>query len=242
MSHLRGIKIIGLSLVAMLALAAFAAASASASQPSAELESGTFPVSFTGSGGEGTLEVLPTPTRTVTCTSNSSKGNIASATTVNKVNVIFKGCTSTGPFGIKVNCSTSGAATGEIISTSLKGSLFYLTAGSNAAGTDLEPESGTEFAKFTCGGLETLTVTGSVVGKLTPVNGPFSTSFTLTFSQKEGHQEPEGYLAASGCGFVKDVLNTAGTGFESFSKQSGVKGTETVTATKKLKIVSSKCV
>lgn len=241
MSHLRGIKVMGLSLVAMLALAAFAAASASASQPKAELESGAFPVSFTGSGGTGTLEVVPTPTRTVTCTSNSSSGEIASATTTKKVKVVFKGCTSTGPFGIKVNCSSSGAATGEIVSSLLKGSLFYITAGSSEAGIDLEPESAPEFAKFTCGGIETLTVTGSVVGKLTPVNAAFGTSFTLTFTQSAGIQNPQGYLAATGCAFTKDTLNTAGTGFESFSKQSGVSGTETLTTSKKLKIVSSKC-
>jgi hypothetical protein len=242
MSHLRGIKVMGLALVAMLAFAAFAA-SASASEPKAELESGAFPVTFTGSGGLGVLEVLPTPTRIVHCTANTSSGEISSATTAKKVKVIFKGCTSTGPFGIKVNCSSSGAATGEIVSFLLKGLIVYIKAGTSDTGIDLEPESGTEFAKFTCGGgIETLSVTGTVVGVLTPVNSAFTTAFTLTFAQKEGHQIPEGYLANTGCGFVKDVLNTAGSGFESFSKQSAVEGTETLTTSKKMKVTASKCV
>jgi hypothetical protein len=250
------IKTLSVALAAVFVFGAVAAASASASQPKAELESGTFPVSFTGAGGAGTLEVLPTPKRTVSCTGNKSSGEIASATTVKKAKVIFTGCTATGPFGIKVNCTSSGAATGEIVSNLLEGSLQYIAlheleiAGKKVktnVGIDLKPESpNTEFAKFVCGGVQEMKVTGSVIGMLTEINGAFGTSFTLTFLQTEGHQLPETFFATSGCAATTDVLSTTGTslgfGGETFAaKQSGVEGTETLT-TPKMKVVASSCV
>jgi hypothetical protein len=239
------IKTLSVALAAVFVFGAIAAAGASASQPKAELESGAFPITFTGSGGTGVLEVLPEPKRKVTCTSNTSSGNIASSTTITGAKVIFKGCTAEGPFG-NVSCNTSGANSGEIKSTTLKGKLVYLIAGSARVGMDLEPETGTEFAKFVCGGVQELIVTGSVIGELTKVNEPFGTSFTLTFTQTEGHQAFESYLNPTGCTAVKDVLMTEGKalfiGGENFAaKQSAVQGTEALTTSKKMKIVSSKC-
>lgn len=222
-------------LVALAAMAFLGAGTASASQPKAEPEGGAFPVSFSGSGGEGTLETVAegTKVRTVTCTSNTSSGEVNSATTAKNVKVIFKGCTTKGPFGT-LNC-------GEIKTVALRGTLFYLVAGSSEVGIDLEPESGTTFATFTCGGIETLTVKGSVIGKLTPVNS-LTKSFTLTFSQKSGKQEPETYLAATGCGATKDTLTTEGSGFEKFGPiQSGIKATESLTMGKAIKVASTKC-
>jgi hypothetical protein len=213
--------------------------SASASQPKFEYESGQFPVSFAGSGGAGKLETVAegTKVRKVNCNSNTSTGELSSATTVSNIVVKFKECTTTGPIGEKMSC-------GEIVTTKLKGKLYYLTAGSSEVGVDLEPESGTEFAKFVCKNIfvtETLTVTGSVVGKLTPVN-TLANKFTLTFSQKAGHQEPEGYLAAVGCAFTKDVLSTTGSGSDVFGPiQSGVEGVETITTAENVKVVATKC-
>lgn len=242
------IKTLSLSLAAVFVFGAMAAASASASQPKAELESGAFPVSFTGSGGAGKLETVAegTKVRTVNCTGNNSSGKISGATTISAATVKFTGCTATGPFGIKLGCKTSGAATEEIVTNALKGTLFYIKSGSSEAGVDLEPESGTEFAKFVCGGIQEISVTGSVVGKLTPVNAAFGTAFTLEFVQKAGLQSPEGYLAASGCGFTKDVLMSKGTslgfGGENFAAiQSGVEGKESITTGSKMKIVSNSC-
>lgn len=247
MKHL---KMLGLAAVAALAvMATIGAAAASASQPKVEPEGGTFPVTFTGSGGAGKLETTPEgaekKVRTVNCTENTSSGEVNSATTVKKVAVTFKGCTATGPFGIKLNCTTAGKAAGEIVTTTLKGTLVYIKSGSSEAGILLEPESGTTFAEFTCGGVQKLTVTGSLVGKLTPVN-TLTNAFTLTFSQTAGVQSPEGYLAPTGCAFTKAVTSSAGTavgfGGENFGAiQSGVEGTESLTTSKKMKVVSTSC-
>jgi hypothetical protein len=243
------VKMLGLAGLAALALmAVVGAGTASASQPKAEPEGGTFPVSFTGSGGAGKLETVAegTKVRTVNCEENTSSGEVNSATTTKNVSVRFKKCTATGPFGIKVTCTGgTGAASGEIVTKTLKGTMFYIKAASSEVGIDLEPESGTQFAEFTCGGVQKISVTGSVVGKLTPVN-TLTNKYTLTFSQTAGKQSPEGFLAASGCAFTKDVLSSTGTavgfGGENFGPlQSGVEGSETLTLSKNLKVASTSC-
>jgi len=237
----------GLALIAVLAFSAIASASASASQPKAEPEGGTFPVTFTGASTTGgTLETLAK--RLVTCTSDTSKGSINSATTVTGVKVIFKGCSASGPFGIKLPCKTAGKGSEEIETVALKGTLFYLKAGTNETGVLLQPESGTTFASFLCGPTlgveETLTVSGSVVGVLTTVNVP-SKTFTLKFTQTTGMQSPAEYLNAS-CVKTPAHLETAGVGkgFGSetwAAEESGIGTTETLTTTKNVTIAASSC-
>jgi len=238
-----------LALIAVLAFSAIASASASASQPKAEPEGGTFPVGFTGSSATGgTLETVKG--RLVTCTSDSSKGSIDSATTVTNVIVIFKGCTASGPFGIKLPCA-SGKTSGEIETVALKGTLFYVKAGSSDSGVLLEPTSGpmTKFASFLCGPTlgveETLAVRGSVVGAITPVN-TLTTAFSLKFTQTKGVQSPLEYLDAT-CTKKKAALETEGVGkgfgSETWAyEQSGVGTTESLTTSKKVKISASSCV
>lgn len=243
MGHLRNTRIWGLALVAVFAFSALAAANASATQPVAE----GFPATFSGVGGAGKLETTGPTIRTINCTGNTSSGEINSANTVKGVKVTFTGCTTTGPFGVELSCKSSGAAAGVIVTNVLKGKLVYLIAGSSRAGIDLEPESGTTFASITCTKTiifeikENLTVTGSVIGEITPVNTS-ATKFTLAFKQKEpGMQEFESYLNPSGCSPVTDVLTTVGSGAESFTSQSAVEGTEAITTSKTIKINSSKC-
>jgi hypothetical protein len=236
MRHL--IKTLSVALAAVFVFGAIAAASASATQPKFEPEGGAFPVTFEGSGGAGVLEVLPegTKKRTVSCTSNTSAGNLGDSTTVKEVVVKFKECSTSGPFGEKVPC-------GEIVTTKLKGKLYYLTAGSSEVGVDFEPETAPEFAKFVCKNFlvnETLTVTGSVVGKLTPVNTS-TTKFTLKFNQTEGHQEPLSLLNST-CEAKEATLMTTGSGSEAFGpRQSGIKGEESVTTAKAVTVTSTKC-
>lgn len=244
MKHLKGLGL--MALAAVVAMAIFGAATASASEPKAEPEGGTFPVTFTGSGGTGVLEVTPESgkVRTVHCTGNTSSGEISSANTAKNIKVDFSGCTTTGPFGNGWTCTTSGATSGHIVTNSLHGTLVYLTAGSNSTGILLKPESGTTFATFTCKGVllsETMTVTGTVVGKLTPIN-TLTNSFTLTFSQKEGHQEPSSYLSNTGCVVTATQLLSTGSGAEAFGpRESGISGSETLTTSKKIKVNATKC-
>jgi hypothetical protein len=240
------LKMLGLAaLAALCVMALVGAGTASASEPKAEPEGGAFPVEFSGSGGTGLLETVAegTKIRKVHCTENTSVGEIDSATTAKNVEVTFKGCTAEGPFG-NVNCTTAGKSTGEITTTTLKGTLVYIKSGSSEAGILLQPVSG-NFAEFTCGGLQKLAVSGSVVGKLTPVN-TLTKTYTLTFSQKAGKQEPETYLANSGCGATKATLSTTGTKVffpgENFGPiQSGIQGSETLTLNKNVKVNSTSC-
>lgn len=239
MKRVRSIKVWGLALMAMLVLSGIAAASASATQPKA---SGA-PATFSGTGGAGKLETVE-PTHTVSCTGNTSAGEINSETSVKGVRVIFTGCTASGPFGINLTCTSAGAKSGEIQTVPLKGELVYLVSGSSRAGMDLKPESGSTFASFTCTGFlvsENISVAGSVIGEITPVNTA-TNKFTLTFKQSKGIQEFQSYLNPSGCSAVKDVLSTSGSGSETFGPlQSAVEGTETVTTSKNITIASSKC-
>jgi hypothetical protein len=237
-----------LSLVALAAMAVMAligAGTAAASQPKAEPEGGAFPVAFSGSGGAGTLETVSESgkVRTVSCTGNTSSGEVNSATTVKNGKVKFTGCTTSGPFGNNWTCTSSGAASGEVVTAALKGTLYYLVSGTAETGILLEPESGANFASFTCKGIllsETLTVTGAVVGKLTPVNS-LTTSFTLTFTQTAGVQSPATYLNAA-CSATGAVLSTAGSGAETFGPiQSGVGATESLTTAKNIKVAATKC-
>ncbi|HEX6456180.1 MAG TPA: hypothetical protein VF009_06630 [Solirubrobacterales bacterium] len=235
------LKLLGLAVVAaMAAMAVLGASMASASEPVSESEGGK-PVTFTGMGGASTLEVLPEggKSRTVNCTSTKSSGEFSLASTEKFTKITFNGCTATGPFGTKVSCS-SGLMGGEIFTTALKGTLVYLTAGSSEAGIDLEPESGTTIATFTCG-FESMTVTGSVIGKFTPVN-TWATAYALKFAQTGGKQEAETFLANVGCAPVTDVLSTTGTGAEAFGpRQSGLAAEEKMTFVKQVRMATSKC-
>jgi len=87
----------------------------------------------------------------------------------------------------------------------------------------------------------TLTVTGSVVGELTPVNAAFGTAFTLTLNQTKGVQEFTKFLSPANCESVEDILKTKSEGAKVFGPtQSGVQGTEKITTSKNIKIVSNK--
>lgn len=241
------LKMLGLAaLAAMAVMAVVGAGTASASEPKAEPEGGTFPVTFTGSGGTGILETTSEggKIRTVHCTANTSSGEINTATSVKNVTVKFTGCTTSGPFGNAWTCTSTGANSGEVRTVDLKGTLVYLTAGSSKVGVVLSPESGTAFASFTCKGIflsETLTVSNAVIGELTPVN-TLTNAFTLTFGQTGGHQSPETYLASSGCAATKAVLSSTGSGAESFGPiQSGISASESLTTSKKVKVAATKC-
>jgi len=244
MKHLKVLALAAIATMAVMALVG--TATAAASQPKAEPEGGAFPVSFTGTSGAGTLETVSEggSVRTVSCTADTSSGEVNSATTVKNVKVKFTGCTTTGPFGNAWTCTSSGAASGEVLTVALKGSLNYLKSGSSEVGIVLSPESGSSFASFTCRGVflsENLSVGGSVIGKLTPVN-TLTSGFTLSFSQSAGHQSPETYLSST-CSATTAVLSTTGSGAETFGPiQSGLSTSESLTTAKKIKIASSSCV
>jgi hypothetical protein len=232
------------ALVAITASAAFASI-AVANQPKIEPEGGTYPIKIVGSGGVGRLLTFAegSKTREVVCAESKAAAEFRTFTSVQNVQVKFTGCTATGPFGIKLSCNSAGAASGEIVTAVLKGKLVYLKATGSEAGIDLETETaGASFVEIKCGGIQSLKVTGSVIGKLTPVNS-LTKTYTLTFAQSAGHQAFENYFVTpnGACTATKDVLTTVGSGFESFTQQSAIEGTETLTFSKAIKVNSANC-
>jgi len=230
--YLRNLKVGGAALVAVLMFSALATASASAAKP--EFKSpGGFPVKFTATSGAGKLETAGVDGvhRTVTCKSDTASGEITGAKTAKAIVVVFKECSAVES-GITFNCGT-------ITTNKLTAEPNYLTnpAVAGEVGLDLKPEAGNEFAKFTCtaGFLsETLTVTGSVVGKITPTN-KLTKTYALTFAQTAGKQRYEGYFV--GATFTKDILETAGAGAHIFGpEQSAIEGTESITTEKEVEL------
>jgi hypothetical protein len=220
----RGLKAWGLALVAMLLFSGLASASASAAKPEFKSPSG-FPVKFTGTSGAGKL--VTTAGREISCTSDSASGEITNAKTADNVVVEFKGCTTKILF-FTLSCS-------NIVTNKLTAEPVYLTNpnSSSEVGLDLKPMSGTTFASFTCSG-ENLSVSGSVVGKITPTN-KLTKSYTLSFAQSGGKQKYEGFFVGST--FTKDTLSASGSGLETFGpEQAGIEGSDTITTEKEVEL------
>jgi len=233
------LKSLGLAVLAALSvMAVMGAGMASASEPVVDATS--FPVSFTGAGGHGLLEV--TNGNKVTCTGSTSSGNIVSTTTAENVVVKFTGCTAS--FG--AGCQSSGAAAGEIVTKKLHGTLVYLETNSTKTGILLKGEGASKtFATFTCaGGLASLEVVGEVIAELTSPNVKTKT-FTLHFYSAGGHPTPASYLSNVGCTHVSttEALKTKSSGFPSFGLTgSAVQGTQTLTTSQEITVTATSCV
>jgi hypothetical protein len=230
--------------VAMLSLVVGAASAVAAGSPEIVAESGGIAgTAFTVTGGTSKLETIAG--NVISCTGNQSSGTISSATMINAIVVKFTGC-KTMIGGFKAPCKSSGAAAEEVVTNSLTGELSYLLPNSPRTALDLKPTaSGGDFATFTCalGGLSsTLTVEGSLIAELTPVNAAFGTAFTLDLNQTGGMQAFRTTLNPKTCEPSTDVLFTEATGLVSFpTEESGVEGNEALTTSKKIKIVATKC-
>jgi hypothetical protein len=187
---MKRIRLIGLMIVAMLAIYSVAAASASA-EP--ELFKGgkllTKKVAFTGVGGAG--ELIPSGGVVVECAANTSKGDALNATELGKVEVKYTGCKIKA---INEECGTKGKITTNKLRAKLELAKETET-GAEFPAILFEPEPpGVVFAEFTCakGGIK-VTVTGAVDGKLSPVNAGDKTELKLTFASQAKAPEP-------GCG------------------------------------------
>jgi len=217
------LKVIGLALVAVLAITAVASATASAAKPEFVF-TGT-EKGFTGKQvGEGFLET--TGGTQVKCTAGTSSGEIEGASGSNKVTktvVTFTGCTSSG-----FECHSPGQASGVIQTKELKGQLGYISSPEKTVGLDLEPKEGEFFVEFTCLGFLTSKVKGQVIGKLTPVNKEVKTTehFTLTYKQTKGVQELT-ELEIEGVKDTGDILKSSLNGNP--EEQSGEQSTQELT-------------
>jgi hypothetical protein len=174
-SRMKYIKLMSLSLIAAFALSATAVAGASAAEVLYELSAGTFPATFTSTGGESKLEA--SNGETVTCKAVTDSGTIGSATEgsgktahLGTAKINFTGCTSKTIIG-NAKCQ-SGSKSEEIELASVP---FHLgLADRSTKATEERPtETPAQLllpnVTFICeiiGIKETITVHGSVIGIL----------------------------------------------------------------------------
>jgi hypothetical protein len=175
-------RLVGVMLVAVLAMS-LVAASVSSAAPTFKPGSG----SLTAKGG---TSVLKAGGNTVTCTANEAAGAIASSSLVGPFLIKFTGCTSKGSGGEGCSITNLSGKAGEILTTTVHGVLgTVLTSG--AAGLLILPTSGKRFvtlAKNTC--TPESAVTGSVAGIVSPTNKPQTTG-KLVFATVGGTGKQE---------------------------------------------------
>jgi hypothetical protein len=140
---------------------------------------------------------------TVTCTAESSGGEITAAATVGRVVVKFTGCKSTGSGGSNCTIKSAGGAEGEVATNTLKGELGTVKASEATSGVGLvlKPTSGTEFAKLeknSC--TAAAAVTGSVAGEASPIGSKQTTGKLIFAPGTTGEKIKEVHL----CGGTTD--------------------------------------
>lgn len=180
----RGIRMVpgaALCLLAACAAGGPLAASASAALPEYV---GHFPMTLTSKGGKVTVETVSKIS--ATCTGTTDTGEITGPKTGTVV-IRLTGCKALGD-----ECTSSGAKAGEIVSSTLDTTLGYINAQKKEVGIDISaPPTGAPFTEFTCGPA-TITVTGSVIGKVTPIDKTLKAGkkLALKFKQSKGIQKP----------------------------------------------------
>jgi len=188
-----------------------------------EWEPGAIKTKFVTTGGLGTLATVNG--LTVVCRTEESGGEYSSPKAVAGVTVKFTGCESAA-----LKCSTTGAGEGEIVTNLLEGRIGFESAPKHKIAFDLYPTAadGGLYVSFHCGVALHLTVAGSVLVPVSPVDkmigpGLATTHLTLKYSAKKGHQKPEHFE-----GEPNDVLITELNGEK--PEQSGITITSTQTS------------
>jgi hypothetical protein len=144
---------------------------------------------FALTNGSVTLKTAINKT-TIACAENDVAGEYTGLQTAT-LGITFSECKVLGPFGGQ--CTGEGAKPGEIVSSPLAAE-FGLVDGSSSppvVGWWIQPVSGEEFLSFQCGGTD-VSVTGSVIATMTPVN-KMAAAFKLNFSGNSGVQKPESF-------------------------------------------------
>jgi hypothetical protein len=182
---------------------------------------------FTSSGGALTLEGLGGAK--VLCKKSTGTGQYTGAKSLTAT-LALTGCTLASS---KASCHSSGAGSGEIVTSALSGQLGFIKDQSGPAdellvsvGVDLS--HGPSLISAECAGLsEAVTVTGSVIGALGKLSTMSATN-TLTATQSAGKQSPEAFEEQP-----KDTLSaTLGSGAE----QAGLASKVTITNEEKLEV------
>jgi hypothetical protein len=179
-------RLVGVIVMAVLALNLMAAAAASASAP--EFSPGTANP-FTGESGTGALET--SATEPVKCLSDSNGGEVTGAKTVGGVVVTFHNCSSKEGSGCSVK--SPGAATATVVTNTLDGELGSVksTEAASGVGLLLLPTTGTTFVTLegTCLIASPAPVVGTIAGEATPIGGTASKDGKLIFAGSKGAQK-----------------------------------------------------
>jgi hypothetical protein len=189
-------RTLGLCCIAALALAAGVTASASAALPEF---TGPFPTHFTSKSGKTLLETVKKAQ--ITCAADTGSGEVTGPKT-GAIKITFSGCEFVT---IGVACNTPGIPPGDIVTAPLMMTLGYINGPKKEVGIDLSTATGGPLMEFSCAGLQVI-VSGSVIGKITPVNKPVvpPSHFVLRFTQAGGKQKPSKFE-----GEPTDVLSTS---------------------------------
>jgi hypothetical protein len=163
---------------------------------------------------------------TVKCTGLTGSGTYTTDTTGN-ITLDFTGCTD-GTFGTA--CTSTGAASGTIAVTNKQfHNVIIGNAGDNKTplGVLITGNSGatTDFTTFSCGfGLVTVTVTGSIIGEVEPVEcNKAASTFNLNFQPTVAGGSIQKYQQVTTEGTKFDLLSDIPSGGDSTttSAQSG---------------------
>ena len=175
--------------LAALAISLTAVTSASAAAP--EFKPGT-KQAFTGESGTGALET--SSTTAITCSNDTSTGEVTGSKTVGSVIVTFHGCKSTESGGCTVHSTGLPALPvaegGLVVTHLLKGELGTTAESATGVGLLLVPANGgREFVTLegTCLLLSPAPVEGTVVGEATPIEN-LSKDGKLSFIGSKGTQ------------------------------------------------------
>jgi hypothetical protein len=148
---------------------------------------------FTLGGEAGLIETVGKTK--VTCAAASGAGSYKGTKELSGVTIAFSGCESGGQ-----KCTTSGAAEGEIQTSSLEGELGWKNREGQSVALDLAGEAA-PFAQFTCGTTAVI-VRGSVIVPVKSNKMQLSTS--LKYEATKGKQKPEEFQE-----LPKDVLEAS---------------------------------
>ena len=175
---MKRMRIMGLCLVAVFAVGAATATVASALPEF----TGPFPKTFTSTSKGSLLETVGG--KKTKCTADTNLGEITGPQSGN-IRIVFTGC----KLG-KLPCNTPGAAPGTIATNMLTMRIGYISKANKEVGADLvEPNLG--FTAYVCGPAIFVKVTGSVIGRITPINKSVIPAkvFKLKFAQTLGAQK-----------------------------------------------------
>jgi hypothetical protein len=178
---MRGGRILGVCIGAMLASCATGATASLAAPPEF---SPPFPNAFTSTSKAMTLETVGK--FRVTCTADTTSGQVTGPATA-LVTITFTGC-STGEGAAFGQCQNGVA--GEVATQRLSGTLGYLNRKHTAVGLDLSNPTGGPMARFSCGEDTNVEMSGSAIGRVSPIDKTIAPGehITLKFAEKEGHQ------------------------------------------------------